>query len=387
MISASGKREFTSLSSTWRTFSTSHRFLAVERPLGRPPQRPLPPKTAQPPAPPKQPQPTARKADGAPSSAKTPAAATAGPPPARPPPTGQLANAPRSYGKRASDDFTPTPLSRPIGMPRPPLPGENTGLDLRTLRQRRDDLLDYNKHLARREELKHRWGRPYFRDWNNMRLHKGKSFVCPPKPFRSDLALFFPNLYGRTLAKDRPVWRDTTPVLKGHLSVVNVFSSRWGEDQVESFTGMRQNPEVAKFLKEHAPRAQLVRVNVEENGLKAFIIHLCKWSIRRMIDKHNWHRYFIVRRGISDEIRESIGLLNKFVGYTYIVDPKCRIRWAGSGYSQPFEREIMLQSLWKVQKEMESGNGADHSVPKSTKNKSVEKKEPVAAERVAVAQA
>jgi len=67
-------------------------------------------------------------------------------------PTGPLANAPRSYGKR-TEEFTPTALSRPIGMPAPPEAGENTGVDKRSLRQRRDDFVDYDKHLERRQEL------------------------------------------------------------------------------------------------------------------------------------------------------------------------------------------------------------------------------------------
>ncbi len=67
-------------------------------------------------------------------------------------PSGPLAYAPRSYGER-TEEFTPTPLSRPIGMPAPPLAGENTGLDHRSLRQRRDDFVNYAKHIVRREEL------------------------------------------------------------------------------------------------------------------------------------------------------------------------------------------------------------------------------------------
>ena len=47
----------------------------------------------------------------------------------------------------------PKPLSRPLGLPAPPRPGQNDGLDKRTWRERRDDFLNYDKHLERRRNL------------------------------------------------------------------------------------------------------------------------------------------------------------------------------------------------------------------------------------------
>ena len=185
-----------------------------------------------------------------------------------------------------------------------------------------------------------------------MQYHKGKTFLSPPRLFKADLSHYFPNLYGQTLMKKGPNPRDTTPVLEGKASVVTLFSSAWAENQVQSFVSNQANPALHELLNKSNGKAQIVQINVEDNSLKYWIIRLFMGSLRRRVGKDNWGKYFVVRRGISDEIREHIGLLNSKVGYTYLVDSNCRIRWAGSGPSEPEERDGLVKGVQRLLDEM-----------------------------------
>ncbi|XXG94647.1 protein transport protein gos1 [Hypoxylon texense] len=317
-----------------RAFSTSYRFLAEQGPAAA--------KTS-----------TNKQATKPNAKPTTPATTPNSPKPPKLIAPSPLEDAPRAYGKRV-EEFTPKPLSRPIGMPLPPQPGENTGIDPRTLKQRRDDFVNYEKHLQRREQLKSKMSRPYFRDWGNLQFHKGKTFIAPPRPFKGDLSLFFPNLYGQTLLKSDRNPRDTTPALQGKISVVSIFSSVWAENQAKSFVSQESNPELESVLEQHKDVAQRVWINVEENRLKAWLIKLFTGGIRKQVGEPNWGRYFVVRKGVSDDIRENIGLLNSSVGYVYLVDGECRIRWAGSGPSEDHEREGLAKAVQRLVDEEKS---------------------------------
>lgn len=190
--------------------------------------------------------------------------------------------------------------------------------------------------------------KPYFRDWSNMSLHKGKSFLAPPRPFKADVSLYFPNLYGRTLVKDDKKPRDTTPTLQGKVSVVAIYGNLWAENQIKTFVDPKANPELHHLLAENKGTAQLVRVNVEDNWLKAAIITFFMGNLRKTYGKENWDKYFLVRTPVSDEIQEHIGLLNSKVGYVYLVDKECRIRWAGSGNAEGDENEGLVKAMQRV---------------------------------------
>ncbi|KAI9722368.1 MAG: hypothetical protein M1812_001840 [Candelaria pacifica] len=284
----------------------------------------------------------------------------------------------RSPSGGKDKDFVPKPLSRPLGLDYPPQPGQNTGIDPRTWRQRRDDFVNYDKHLERRKQLTRQVSKPYFRDWTNMRFSRGKSFISNTQLFRQDKALYFPNLQGVTLASPR-VPEDTTRVLEGKISIVSVFCSQWAEEQVATFVSKEQNPSLHEALGEGVGLSQLVDINIEENAMKASIIRLFMPRLRRRIPMDRHGQYFVVRHGINEDIRNATGLLNVYVGYVYLLDSECKIRWAGSGIAAEDERQGLVRGVRRL-----TGNWKKvDSITANSKQDPLEK----AAEAVAAASA
>ncbi|EDN06883.1 conserved hypothetical protein [Histoplasma mississippiense (nom. inval.)] len=255
---------------------------------------------------------------------------------------------PLADAKGPKGEFTPKPLSRPLGLPYPPQPGQNTGIDNRTLRQRRDDFVDYEKHIVRRKELARQAAKPYFREWTNMRYHKGKTFISNNRLFKADKAFYFPNISGRTLSPTAPI-QDTTPILRGKVSVVSIFSSLWAERQAASFVGPLKNPTLHRVLKDAPKEAQRVEINFEDNVLKAWLIRLFMWRMRKSMPKEQHEKYFLVRqKALTDSLREQIGMMNSKVGYVYLLDHECRIRWAGSSIAEEGELDSLNNGLRKL---------------------------------------
>lgn len=184
-------------------------------------------------------------------------------------------------------------------------------------------------------------------------MHKGKSFLSPPGLFKGEKALYFPNFYGQTLLKDKK-YRDTTPLLEDKISVVSVFSSAWAENQAATFSSRKNNPELHEVVKSSGGLAQMVQINVEENALKAWIVRLFMPSLRKRLGADNWGRYFLVRKGISDQIRDAVGLLNSKVGYTYLLDGECKIRWVGSGVCEGDEKQGLVRGTKRLIEELKT---------------------------------
>lgn len=203
----------------------------------------------------------------------------------------------------------------------------------------------------RRKELAERFARPYFRDWTNLRYYKGKSFLSNERLFKRDKADWFPNLRGARLlvkGKEGRVGIDTTTVLKGKVSVVAVYSSAWAEDQANTFVAKDRNPDLHDVLAKSKDVAQFAEIVHEDNMAKAWIRTLFTWSLRKKRPAEQYERYFLIRHGMDRKLKDAMGLLNNAVGYVYLLDAECRIRWAGSGNALENEISAMNAGLKRL---------------------------------------
>jgi len=163
------------------------------------------------------------------------------------------------------------------------------------------------------------------------------------------VALWFPNLRGRTLDQERNEW-DTTDVLKGRVSVVSLYSSEWGRAQCQTFVGEGENVGLTAFMKQAGVGevAQEVEINIEENALKHGLIRMFMGRLRRQRKEEDWKRYFLVNKGMDDRIRDALGIWNGKVGHVYLLDAMCRVRWAGNGDAKADEKESLVRSLGRL---------------------------------------
>lgn len=123
----------------------------------------------------------------------------------------------------------------------------------------------------------------------------------------------------------------------------------------------RLNPTLDELIKGSGSIAQRVELNVEQNWLKSWLVRLFMGSMRKKYPQEQHGRYFLVTKGVTRTLQEQIGMMNGMVGYVYLLDEACRIRWAGSSVARPEEQTALNNGLRKLIEQKKLGTASTKS--------------------------
>ncbi|KAH9917170.1 ATP10 protein-domain-containing protein [Fomitopsis serialis] len=220
---------------------------------------------------------------------------------------------------------SPIPLlQRPLGVPERPssLP--------QSWEQKREELLDQEKRLKKRHELVREATKGYFTDLNATRRHGGKTWVAPKTMIREDKALYFPDIVGTNLHSKAGV--HTTSLCTGKVSVVAMLTTR-----VSEVTASANYIKPTHEQYSSHPMYRYIQINLQENLLKSLLVSLFTSGIRKSIPEELWESYLVSNQNM-DYVRHDMGMTNSRIGYVFLVDEQCKIRWAAC--ADPINEEI-----------------------------------------------
>ncbi|KNZ51744.1 hypothetical protein VP01_382g1 [Puccinia sorghi] len=267
----------------------------------------------------------------------------------------------------AEDVERPKPppyLPRPLGVNDPPTTRPPTE------QEKLAKLVDEQARLQERKHLISEVSRGYYHDWNQLRHNGNKLWTAPPSLIQDQVsapihnflptnnkrkkrALFFPNISGVALSNKET--KHTTDIFADKVSILAVESTRMSEVSEPSFrtrTKLTNRSEINTkiMLKEHTrsfygeplrmlseeSHLQLVRLNVQENRLKSWLVSLFINNLRKTVPARQHATYILTNQSL-EYVREPLGMVNKLLGYVYLVDSNMKVRWAGCGFSNADE--------------------------------------------------
>ncbi|EGN92870.1 hypothetical protein SERLA73DRAFT_116717 [Serpula lacrymans var. lacrymans S7.3] len=234
-------------------------------------------------------------------------------------------------------------LQRPLGVKDRPLPLEKTWADTR------EEMMDQEKRLEQRRHLIKEATKGYFTDLNATRHHGGKTWMAPSVMIREDKSLYFPNIVGSSL--DTKQKKHTTSICEGHVSVISMLNTKMSEIHVNGFVSLANE----HFLSH--PLYKYTQINLQENLLKSFLVSLFLSSIAKSIPPE-LHATYLVSGQNMEYVREQLGMVNKHVGYVYLVDENLKIRWAGCADAKTEETDALYRCVGVLLNRLEKSKKA-----------------------------
>lgn len=133
--------------------------------------------------------------------------------------------------------------------------------------------------------------------------------------------------------------KHTTDMFAGKVTLVTILNTRISEEHVNSFV----EPVLNDW--EGTPNFQYLQINHQANVLKSMLLSFVVSSLRRSMSENRWPSYLISSGEWSDlDITGPLGIENKLLGYVYLVDADCKVRWAGNGEATPEEVDYLRRA-------------------------------------------
>ncbi|KAG2183928.1 hypothetical protein INT44_008939 [Umbelopsis vinacea] len=248
----------------------------------------------------------------------------------------------------SASSSTPTPKDEPkptedapkrqppsvLGVKERPIPDRNSWVGRQ--KQKLQDLTDYDKafasHVEERRYLVAEATKSYFADAHEMREHNGKLFEASHKLIRAEKALYMPDFEGQNFKKEKI---HTSDLLHGKITLMSFVLAQYAEQHVNTFI----NPFLTAF--KDRKDIQLVELNVQENLLKQYLMKALMGTIKKNTPLERQDNYLLLFKDIS-RLRRYLAMSNQYIGYVFLVDENCKVRWTAHGIATPQEIQNLI---------------------------------------------
>ncbi|KAJ7647683.1 ATP10 protein-domain-containing protein [Roridomyces roridus] len=224
-------------------------------------------------------------------------------------------------------------LDRPLGV------RERPTLEKQSRIQRFKDIwLNEETILVERKHLIKQLNKGYYTDAVSIIHpgHMGKTWIAPEVLIREDKALYLPNIKGKDL--DKGEQKHTTLMCFGKITLLSIESTELSVLQTKSFV----NAVHPRF--ESHPLYQRMHINIQENILKALVVNMFLRNLRAKVPKE-LHGNCLLSTQNMEYLREPMGLINRMVGYVFLIDENLKIRWAAGGDATMAELKALESCL------------------------------------------
>ncbi|KAG0341930.1 Mitochondrial ATPase complex subunit atp10 [Podila humilis] len=203
------------------------------------------------------------------------------------------------------------------------------------------DWTDEKKNLEKRKELLDDFQSGYFAEFSEINKTGAKLWRATTSMVNADKALYMPNIIGTSLKSSELI--ELVDVLRGKISLVAISGTRFGEEHNETY----MKPFLSKWPAGKDSKVQLVELNIQENPLKAGLVRIMVPFVKKSIPEERHANYILHYKSIK-HLKEPLSMQNSYLGYVFLVDSNCKIRWGAHGPASEIEVQTLLDSVQRL---------------------------------------